>query len=72
MSAIETNRSVPMGAITTFQIVSFFERGIGAVRAARNIRATRRALESLSDGQLSDIGLRRGQINSVAEALARD
>ncbi len=38
--------------------------------AWRNARATEKALRSLSDKQLNDIGLHRGEIIAVAEDLA--
>lgn len=71
MSVIETPRPLPMGAITTFRFVSVAERVIEAFVAWRNTRATEAALMKLSDKQLSDIGLLRGQISEVAEDLAR-
>ena len=73
MSVFETttNRSVPLGAITTFRAVSLFERAIDAAVAWHRARSTRVALRALSDGQLADIGLHRGEIEDVAEALAR-
>ena len=75
MSAYDTissanARPVPLGSITTFRIVSLFEQTLGAVVAWRNARATEKALRSLSDKQLNDIGLHRGEIIAVAEDLA--
>jgi uncharacterized protein YjiS (DUF1127 family) len=67
----DTNRSIPLGAIATFRTVSFLERALGAAVAWRRARGTRSALRSLSNEQLADIGLHRGDIRDVAESLAR-
>jgi uncharacterized protein YjiS (DUF1127 family) len=71
MSVYETNRSVPLGSVTTLRVVSFFERAVDAVASWRKSRATASALSELSDKQLADIGLMRGDISDVADALAR-
>jgi uncharacterized protein YjiS (DUF1127 family) len=71
MSVIETTRPAPLGSITTFRIVSGLERIVDAFVAWRSARATAVALSDLSDQQLADIGLVRGQIDDVADALAR-
>jgi uncharacterized protein YjiS (DUF1127 family) len=71
MSVYETNRSVPLGSVTTLRVVSFFERAVDAVAIWRKARATASALSELSDKQLADIGLMRGDISDVADALAR-
>ena len=71
MSVFDTNRSVPLGAITTFRTVSLLERALDAARAWRRAHGTRSALLALSNDQLADIGLHRGEIPDIAEALAR-
>lgn len=73
MSAFETDtaRPVPLGAVTTFRLVSIFVRALDGLASWRNARATDKALRELSDRQLSDIGLHRGEIAEVAEDLAR-
>jgi uncharacterized protein YjiS (DUF1127 family) len=70
MSVIESNHSVPLGATSIHRLVSFAGRAGDALAAWRNGCATRRTLLALSDRQLRDIGLERGRIPSVAEALA--
>jgi uncharacterized protein YjiS (DUF1127 family) len=70
MSVFEGNRSVPLGASTTHRFVSLANRAVDSLAAWGNARATRRTLLALSDRQLRDIGLERGQIPGVAEALA--
>jgi uncharacterized protein YjiS (DUF1127 family) len=74
MTAFDINpntRSVPLGSITTFRLVSIFERAVDAIVTRRNVRANERALRGLTDRQLNDIGLHRGEIAEVAESLAR-
>ena len=72
MSAYETNHAVPLGSITTLRVVSLIERAVDAFTGWRNARATEIALGKLSDAQLDDIGLHRGNIGEVAEQLARN
>ncbi len=71
MSAYEYKNAVPLGAITTFRLTNLAEQGYKAVRTWRKSRATRNSLAKLSDRELSDIGLIRGDIDLVAERLAR-
>lgn len=71
MSVTQSTRSVPLGAVSTFGVVSLFERAFDAFTAWRSARATAVALAELSDKQLADIGLRRGEIVDVAEKLAQ-
>ncbi|MCB1353480.1 MAG: DUF1127 domain-containing protein [Rhodobacteraceae bacterium] len=71
MFALQSNRSVPMGAITTYQVIDLFDRGLAVVRAWIAARHTRACLESLSDAQLADVGLKRGDIDAIAARLAR-
>jgi uncharacterized protein YjiS (DUF1127 family) len=70
MSVFESHHTVPLGAISTYRLVSLPGRVIEALVAWRNACATRRSLLALSDRQLSDIGVHRGQIPGIAEALA--
>ena len=67
----ESARPVPLGAITTFRVVALFERAVGALKSWWDTRGTATALHRLTDAQLADIGLHRGAIPQVAEALAR-
>lgn len=71
MSAFESPRSAPFGAISTFRAVSFFERLVDGLAAWKSKRATEAALLALSDKQLADIGLYRGQIAEIAHRLAQ-
>lgn len=71
MSTFESNRSVPLGAITTHRAVALVERVVESYFAWRRTRQTATALSELSDKQLADIGLHRGDIIAVAEELAQ-
>lgn len=70
MSIDLSTRAIPLGAVSTLRLVSFVERAIDGFAAWRSARATAEALNELSDKQLADIGLSRGEIVEVAETLA--
>lgn len=71
MSVYETLRPLPTGSITIFRVVSVFDTAIRRLTAWQRARATRQQLVGLSDAQLADIGLTRGQIGDVSAALAQ-
>ena len=65
MAAVETTRPAPFGAITTYRAITGLS-GIFATLAAWNdARVTRKALSKLSDRELDDIGLCRGDIEHI-------
>jgi uncharacterized protein YjiS (DUF1127 family) len=71
MSVYEiTPRPLPVGTITTHRVVSTVERLLIRLDGWRRARRTEAVLRNLSDAQLSDIGLHRGQIAEFADALA--
>jgi uncharacterized protein YjiS (DUF1127 family) len=65
MAAIETSRPAPFGAIATYRIVSALGRAAEAVTAWNDARVTRKALSKLSDHELDDIGLCRGDVDLI-------
>jgi uncharacterized protein YjiS (DUF1127 family) len=65
MSAFETTRSAPFGATTTYQFVQFVSNVLASVKNWNDARVTRKALSSLSDRELDDIGLCRGDIERI-------
>jgi uncharacterized protein YjiS (DUF1127 family) len=67
MAAYETTRRAPFGAITTLRIASLFGGISAAVAAWNDARVTRNALARLSDRELDDIGLCRGDIEHIAD-----
>lgn len=67
MAAYETTRRAPFGAITTLRIASVFGGIAAAVATWNDARITRAALARLSDRELDDIGLCRGDIDRIGE-----
>lgn len=70
MSVYETNRNIPLGAVTTFRVVASVERAVERFSKWRSARATAVALSELSNAQLADIGVPRGEIEHVADRIA--
>jgi uncharacterized protein YjiS (DUF1127 family) len=65
MATYETSRPAPLGAITVFRMVQSFG-GVGAAFYNWNAsRVTRKALSKLSNRELDDIGLCRGDIDLI-------
>lgn len=65
MAAFETTRTAPFGAISIFRAVQGFGSIFAAVSAWNDARITRKALSRLSDRELDDIGLCRGDIETL-------
>lgn len=65
MAAIETSRPAPFGAIATYRAVTALSSAFAAVRGWNDARVTRKALSKLSDRELDDIGLCRGDIETL-------
>jgi uncharacterized protein YjiS (DUF1127 family) len=70
MSVLEVVRPVPLGSVTTFNTVSLLQRLAVNLSNWRASLSTANALHGLSDDQLADIGLNRGEIDSIAGNLA--
>ncbi len=64
MSTIETNRSVAVGGVGN--VVAHI---VSLVASWRETRVTRRELSRLSDRELDDIGLCRGDIERIARGV---
>ncbi|WP_371930831.1 DUF1127 domain-containing protein [Paracoccus spongiarum] len=64
MSEIETNRSLAVGGLGSV-VASLFS----LVGSWRDVRSTKRELSRLSDRELDDIGLCRGDIQRVARSF---
>jgi uncharacterized protein YjiS (DUF1127 family) len=62
MAAVETTRPAPFGAITTYRAINGLTNAFGVMSAWNDARVTRNALGKLSDRELDDIGLCRGDI----------
>lgn len=65
MAAIETSRPAPFGAIATYRTINTFSAAFAAIKGWNDARITRNALSKLSDRELDDIGLCRGDIEMM-------
>jgi len=65
MAAYETSRAAPVGAISIFRSVPVFGTLVTAFSAWNDARMTRKALGRLSDRELDDIGLCRGDVEML-------
>lgn len=65
MAAYETTRPAPFGAISIFRTVQFISNAFIAVSNWNDARVTRNTLAKLSDRELDDIGLCRGDIEML-------
>jgi uncharacterized protein YjiS (DUF1127 family) len=65
MAAVETTRPAPFGAITTYRAITTLSNAIVVLRDWNDARVTRKALNKLSDHELDDIGLCRGDIDLI-------
>ena len=65
MGAFETTRSAPFGATLTYNFIQFVSNALGMVKDWNDARVTRKALSTLSDRELDDIGLCRGDIDHI-------
>ena len=65
MAAFETSATAPMGAVSTQGILKFVATRADALRGWNDRRVTRKALSSLSDRELDDIGLCRGDVELI-------
>lgn len=65
MAAFETSSAAPFGAITIFRTVQFLAGARASLKAWNDARVTRKTLSILSDRELDDIGLCRGDIETL-------
>lgn len=70
MATFETTRPAPFGAVTTFRIVSALDNVRNSISDWNAKRMTRISLNSLSEHELNDIGLCRGDIDTLTAASA--
>ncbi|MFQ5438131.1 MAG: DUF1127 domain-containing protein [Paracoccaceae bacterium] len=63
MAVIETTRPAPFGAISVFHAITALDHVRKGLIDWNNRRITRNVLSSLSDRQLDDIGIARGDIS---------
>jgi uncharacterized protein YjiS (DUF1127 family) len=65
MATYETSRTAPFGAITVFRMVQSVSNAATSFRVWNAARITRNALSKLSNRELDDIGLCRGDIDLI-------
>ena len=65
MATYETSRTAPFGAISVFRMVQSVSNFGAAFRTWNSTRVTRNALSKLSNRELDDIGLCRGDIDLI-------
>jgi uncharacterized protein YjiS (DUF1127 family) len=65
MAAYESSRAAPFGAISIFRAVQVVSEAIASVSVWNDARVTRNSLGKLSDRELDDIGLCRGDIEMI-------
>lgn len=65
MAAYVTSNAAPFGAITVYRMVQSVAHSVEALKAWNSARVTRNALHRLSNRELDDIGLSRGEIELI-------
>ena len=65
MATYETSRTAPFGAITVFRMVQSVGKAATSFQVWNAARITRNALSRLSNRELDDIGLCRGDIDLI-------
>lgn len=65
MAAYEPSAAAPVGAISIIRSVSGLGGIVAAIAAWNDARMTRKALGRLSDRELDDIGLCRGDVEML-------
>ena len=65
MATYEPARTAPLGAISVFRMVQFVTGSTTAFQTWNSGRVTRNALSKLSNRELDDIGLCRGDIEKI-------
>lgn len=68
MAAFDTTRPAYGAAPVAGQFKGFFSKLVAQVVAWNDARVTRNALNALTDRELDDIGLVRGDIDDVANS----
>ena len=66
MAAIDTPRATLASSAVADRSGTFLSRFTGALKGWNDTRLTRKALYALTDRELDDIGLTRGEIEGVA------
>ena len=65
MAAYESSRAAPFGAISIFRAIQFLSETRSKFATWNDGRITRNSLGKLSDRELDDIGLCRGDVDAI-------
>ena len=65
MASYDTTRAAPFGAITVFRMVQSVVHTVETLKVWNSARITRKSLNRLSNRELDDIGLCRGDIELI-------
>jgi uncharacterized protein YjiS (DUF1127 family) len=65
MALAPNTRTAPFGAITTLNLINMFEGAVKSVSDWNAKRKTHNILSSLTDRELADIGLSRGDLHDM-------
>lgn len=68
MTTFDTSRTSYGSASATGRFFGLFSASVAAIVAWNDARVTRNALSKLTDRELEDIGLNRGDIDAVADS----
>ena len=71
MASFDTTRPMADGHSFGERLSSLFTGFVGALAAWNDARVTRNALSKLSDHELNDLGLSRGDIDTVGDTFIR-
>jgi uncharacterized protein YjiS (DUF1127 family) len=66
------NNESSAASIFAYKVVVFFEKIVTAMAKRREARATFKTLQGLTDRELNDIGISRGDIRSIANDTWED
>ena len=70
MADYTTSRPAPFGAITSYRAIQAVSALLGSIARWNDARLTQKSLSALSDRELNDIGLCRGDIDLIARQRA--
>jgi len=65
MATFQTTRPQPLGAITLYRATNVIENVVAKIDTWNKARKTKAELSKLTERELSDIGLTRGDINNL-------
>ena len=66
MADYNTSRPAPFGAIASYRAIQAVSALLGSISRWNDARLTQKSLSALSDRELNDIGLCRGDIDLIA------